>query len=98
VDEEHLSKEERDIIAFDAERLRTDPAFMRGMKNLDQRMTKQLINLDPFSQQAEMVQAQAVIRALRGLAWEIAVATQANVEADASNPEQIIREGTATRQ
>src|SRR3954471_22271597 len=91
-----LSPDELQIIAFDAERLRTDPAFQRGVKFLDARLTEQMIQLDPLNQQDEMIQTQALIRALRGLAMEIAVAARMANNGFAANDADN-RHGTAVQ-
>jgi hypothetical protein len=67
-----LSTSEREIVSFDAERLRNDPAFKLGMKVLDQRAIDALIATDPTNIEG-MREAQSYVRAVRELAFVLAV-------------------------
>lgn len=71
-----LSDAEREILAFDAERLRNEPAFQLGMKLLDARAVDTLIKTDPTDINA-MREAQAYVRAVRELAYVLAVLARA---------------------
>ena len=71
-----LSASEREIVAFDAERLRNDPAFKLGMKTLDARAIDALISTSPSNLDA-MREAQAYVRAVRELAYMLAVMAHA---------------------
>ena len=71
-----LSDAEREVLAFDAERLRNEPAFQMGMKLLDARAIDKLITSDPTDVDA-MREAQAYVRAVRELAYVLAVFAKA---------------------
>jgi hypothetical protein len=67
-----MSSQDREIVAFDAERLRNEPAFKLGMKILDDRAIDALISTEPTNIDA-MREAQAYVRAVRELAFVLAV-------------------------
>ena len=67
-----LTADEREILAFDAERLRNEPAFKMGMKVLDDRAIHTLITTSPTDTNA-LREAQAYVRAVRELAYVLAV-------------------------